>query len=221
MRKNFLLAACAVLALSVASVGSAHAQGANLITNGDFSNGLSGWTGTGTASSYTAYSNPVTGYGASNGPYGYPYFGVLADSQSGSTLTTTFTTVSGTNYSLSFDSGTFNDPASDPEILYYTISVAGEIAAKSGHMVGYNDTDFSDIFVTLAPPTGFQGDGQAATITFYTSAIEGSPTPGYGVLLTDVIVQDVPEPSSFALVLTGLVGIAGLGFARSRGRKSI
>jgi hypothetical protein len=41
------------------------------------------------------------------------------------------------------------------------------------------------------------------------------------MLLSDVDVQNIPEPSAFALLLTGLVGIAGLGLARTRGRKSI
>jgi hypothetical protein len=237
MRKNFMLAICATVAVGAMSMGTANAQGANLIQNGDFSGtpSLTGWTptvdGTVTTSTVGAYA----AYGATNSGSAFTNastFAVLPYNASyPSSLTVTFSTVAGTNYDLSFLSGFFGDALGANGGLNYSISIAGKGVVNSGSSSSGQDTDFLDLFQPMSTSI-FTGNNGLATITF-TSADNGINAcggagslgvpycSGAAILLTDVEVQNVPEPSSFALALTGLVGLAGIGFARARGRKSI
>lgn len=231
MRKNFLLAACATIAIAAASVGTANAQSANLITNGDFSGTLLPAASTGSVVSSSVATYMGAGYGATNG---YPFLGCSGPSPcpiststsfaalqtNASTVTVQFLTTAGTNYQLTFANGYFttNYNSGNENLLF---SVSGAVSkVLNGSSQGGEDGDFADLFMA-SPSIDFTGTGGYATITFTSSTNLLDLSAGSAMLLTNVDVQNIPEPSTFALALTGIIGLAGLGFARSRSRKSI
>jgi hypothetical protein len=125
------------------SIGTANAQGANLITNGDFLGTLApaSHTGSVTASSVAAYeASPInaTNGDLSNSNEWNPYalsaitapLTFAALSTNGSTVSVSFLTTAGTNYSLSFENGYFASINGNAELLNASVKLgASDVVA--------------------------------------------------------------------------------------------
>ncbi|WP_420381757.1 PEPxxWA-CTERM sorting domain-containing protein [Novosphingobium sp.] len=193
--KFFVIAAAA--ATSIASP----AMAAQLISNGSFSSGLSGWTVAPTGGNDIL---ALTGQDYINGAGGsssdpsntFAAFGA-GDRANVSTLSQSFNTVSGATYQYSFDVGAFGGSqtftykiGSNP---YTTVSASG----------GSNlDSDFSTL-------TGsFVGTGAPTSVSF---TLAGQPTNSVDGFIDNVSVTGaVPEPATWAMLL---IGFGMIGFA--------
>jgi hypothetical protein len=205
--RTVTMAAAAIIASAIATPSMA----AELITNGSFSAGLTGWTvsplpqndiivtpgqpytGIGGSGSVASLTNPFADFGAGQQP-------------NVSTLSQTFNTVAGQTYALSFSAGAFG--SGSPQSFMY--SFGGNV----GFLPIVNDNNFDTTFHT--------------STFFFTSA--GGPTTLSFKLIGDSNNQDgfldnvsvtgpaVPEPATWAMMLLGF-GMMGFGL-RFRARKA-
>jgi hypothetical protein len=176
--------ASAALALTV-SLTAAAAHASELITNGGFETGdFSGWTNfdntgfTGVQAGVFISVNPTGGDNQS-------YFGPV-DSTGG--ITQTIATVGGNHYTFSFDLFGFDGGN------FYSAAFDGVTLLSGNGATGGYDSHVFDVIAS--------GASTAVTFTF-------QHNPSY-YLLDNVSVTDgvagVPEPASWALMLTGFLG---------------
>lgn len=191
MAIRHLLAAAAL----ILAAGNSHA---NLISNGGFEDGLTGWTCTTAAnggcfgeqpSDIDAYEGNSSFFGFSNGGLG--------------TLSQGFANAAGATYSISLAFST-NDQLENPTSNSLILSV-GDLSTNLALVIGQWST-FSSNFI--------------ANSTFSTVDFGFSTKPGTGTVRIDAVVvtlvrDPTPVPVPTPLVLIGL-GLAGLGLSRRR-----
>ena len=186
MSRNIFSAACLGLFL----LGWSHAASANLLSNPGFETGALGpWTGSG-ASIDSVF--PHAGiYDAA--------LGTVSDGPA-ATLSQSVTTVPGSAYSLSlflldqafspFDSFTV-------EFGKFSATVMGEAA--------FDQTTANNYAAELFTIPGSAVTGTSTTLLF--SAVNPNASFNVDDVVLIPVVQTVPEPAGFAVLLTGLAGV--------------
>lgn len=188
-RSRLLAAIAAAVSLAVV----APAAHANLIQNGGFETGnFTNWTVTG---NLAIASNPYFGAGtAANGKY----FAVFnsGDTAPNGVLSQTVTSVAGHNYTLSFAYGSGQNGGFQ--------SMMASATDSAGSMLGSLFDTATTANAFMATTFTFRADSTATTISF--ADYPGNYTISNDGFLDNVSVSAVAEPTSLALLATGLVG---------------
>jgi hypothetical protein len=218
-------------------------QAANLVTNGDFDNTSStyvantpqggddlqtagstmvpGWTAvTGHANDIWVGPNNTYGITASPGN-GSGYFLDLtgqSDVQPWGGVEQTIATQAGATYTLSFDLGAstiYNGPGTRASALTASATGASLDASKDVMLAPSTSNDWAAETLT------FTADSSSTTIEFlgnpaFSSEYIGLDNVNVSMVSAPPPVTSVPEPASFAMLLAGLAGVAGLARARRR-----
>ena len=188
--------ALAALTLCLSATASA-----NVLVNGNFESGLTGWSLTGVAGLASA---PYFGGGtpAANGVYMAVFN--QGEQQASGVLSQSFATVAGHTYHVAFDYGTNNG----------NWQQINAVVAANDHSVLSSGFYAAPGPVLRAFAFDFTATDAVSTLTF--NDVHGNWTYSTDGLLDNVVVADasaVPEPASIALLA---VGLAGLGVLRRR-----
>jgi hypothetical protein len=198
----------ACMAFVLAAVGTANAD--SIVSNGNFSNGLTSWTTAGSGTTpgigLTVVNlggpGPTTQYGdvVPNAPGGTTHGVYFVDDNANETLSQQITLAANTTYDLTFDVYGTATGAANPFLFTLTDSV-GAVASSA--------------LPSSSVPVGFWTlETLAFTTTSATSYdlnfnyVSGA-TPAKDLVLTNVDVSAVPEPSSFVLLGSGMLAAAG------------
>jgi len=202
--QNLLLAS---VALGLLLSGGVHTANASLITNGTFDTDLSGWATTGTTTGNTWVSG--TAHIGRSGTPGVAIFEQTFDIPFGTdALAISF------DYEWQINAPTLIDTFLVELIYESTSGTVTEtlLSEGSGSVVFESPLAFS----SNLPLTDLDNSLGNGTIRF--TLTENNSDVGTRIELDNVLIQPVPEPTTFALLGIGAVGL--LGYAR-RKRKQI
>jgi hypothetical protein len=190
--KTLLLTAAAAAAL----VLSAPAQAAELVSNGGFEAGLTSWTASGTVDVATAaIYNPCCGTTGSEPAFSNNHFVAFGGGNVAGTdlVSQTFADVVGALYTFSFDIGAFGAGTNDITATVGGVSQTFTVTADNNNDTTFHTNGFS-----------FVGTGSDA-VKFTVVALGGDNTDA---LLDNVsVIGSVPEPATWAMMLTGFLGL--------------
>jgi choice-of-anchor C domain-containing protein len=203
----FLCAAAGVLALA------APAAQANLLVNGSFEVGpspgatfvnlstgstvVTGWTVTGLTVDY------VGGlWVASDGSRSIDLDGSVGSPFTNGGVAQTFATTPGMQYVVHFDLA--GNPNNLPTLKPMRVSAGGQSQDFSFDISGHSVSDMG----WLAQTWTF--NAVAATTTLEFRSLTQAPKVGWGAVVDNVSVTAVPEPGTWALMLGGLLAMAGV-----------
>jgi hypothetical protein len=197
------------LAASLLLAIPASAQASNLLVNGGFEAGggsLAGWTVSGAVGIATgAIYGPCCGANGSEPAFSGNHFAVFGGGNvvSGNSITQSFATIIGKRYDVSARFGALGGSGSQR----INFNVQGSLGSVPMDAFVNNNLDttfstFTTSFIAFAPTT---------TIRFANL----SGFDGIDPILDNVSVTTVPEPSSWAMMITGF-GLVGAGARRRR-----
>ena len=210
--KKLTLAALATSAL-LASASLGFAANGNIVSNGDFNSGLSGWNVTGgtvTSQSSQDYVNHAGGSGDS-GTGLFAAFGA-GDNPSG-TLSQTLSTVIGAVYTVSFNFGGFGSQGGNAQTL--TATAAG---SSSSWTVGTGQlTSALNYVMTSSGSFTFKATSTSTLLSF----IGSGATASADLLLDKVsVVGPVAVPGPEAGAGLGALALGGMALWAKRRRRS-
>ncbi len=187
-----------VVAFSSCLAGAANAN--DIVQNGSFSTGLTGWTSQGFGVNYSNVSGPMAATGC---------VGSWCIDQNGAYISQVLTTTIGQTYNLTFSLTNNGGPVNEVAVHWGDSQVFDlkNWAATQDHST---DTIFNDYAVT----------GLVATGTSITLRFNGRQDPyGMGIDNISVVAAPVPEPETYAMLLAGL-GLIGTVVNRSKSKQA-
>ena len=193
---KMLLAAAAVAALALA--GSA--QASELIANGGFESGFADWTTSGQVAVATAADyQPCCGTTGTDPAYSNNHFVAFGGGNVAGVdlVSQTFADVIGSLYTFSFDIGAFGGGTNSITATVGGVSQTFTVNANNNADTTFNPQSFS-----------FLGTGSDA-VKFTVAAAGGDNTDA---ILDNVSVSGmaVPEPTTWAMMLTGFLGLGAM-----------
>ena len=200
-----LIGALFAIILSLASISAAQAQ---IVLNGNFSQGLTDWT------TYGQSTTPGSNWGGPTDSIGFPAVNVLQY------ISQSIPTSAGEVYTLSFSMASEGTP---DELLANVGGTLGTFGGYAGSGLpdyisgGTNLIDLVNIPYSNPVFTTYSANFTAGLGTTTNLSFAGYSNPG-AVLLTDVSVSPLstPEPSTWALLLGGLGLLAFMRTRRAR-----
>lgn len=203
-----------LLIASFLLLGSAGAQSAELITNGGFESGSTGWNFTPTVKFI-----PVTDYGPCCSPFGiYPYGSQAAffggGNVPGGSISQSFNTLAGSFYTLTFAYGAISETrVQRMRTSVFDLGGGSTLASMVLQTVGTRD--LGDMMFT--GEIMFQAQSQFTSISFADISSGSFNVDGVIDAVSVLGPAPIPEPSTYALMLAGL-GIVAFA-ARRRARR--
>jgi len=209
--KILLVAAAALMASASASFAASE-----LVTNGDFSAGLSGWTKSGKIDVYTdSFYQSVGGSNSSGANGNYLGIGSQNSTVLGSSIFQTLSTVIGQTYTLSFDYAGFGaGNGTNTQTLGYTIgSITSSFVSVPTQWLS---TNLDKIFFTQT--VTFTATSTSTKLAFKDLTTDSRNAD---MLLDNVSVRAVtPVPGPEAGAGLGALALGGLALVMKRRRKS-
>jgi hypothetical protein len=207
-----VLAIASIVAVGLATSASA----STIVTDGDFNNGLTGWTRTGHGTTPGIGITVITTGGTNSTGFGdnVPSFNGLTDAaffvddKARERLSQNVLLTGGKEYTLSFALFATASGAGNPNGFSFISSIGNDVlsALTSATVTVGQWTDYTYTF--SVPKSG----DFALDFNFISGA-----TPAKDVLLDAVAISAVPEPATWAMLL---IGFAGLGFLAYRRNKA-
>jgi hypothetical protein len=212
--RNYKKALGIVVSTLLFSAGAANAA---IVGNGDFAAGLSGWTQSGSGTTpgigitvVTTGGTNTTGFGDNvpnyNGTTSAAFF---VDDIAHESLFQSVQLTGGVAYALNFGLFATQSGAANPFEFSLTSSVETIFSAINTNTTVLPVGQWNGYTYTFTAPT-------TASFTLDFDFASGS-TPAKDVLLADVSISAVPEPSTWAMMILGFLGLGFLGYRKSSG----
>lgn len=188
----------ALVCLLTASLAST-ARADNLVVNGSFENGLTGWLNAGEAV-------PYTDYGATDGIWALAF---AHGNNAGSVLSQEIDTIAGTRYSVSFDWKSTHPAASSVQSLSFFAEDSAKVKLTKLSAFGSYGGPFNAKSPFLHFSTTFVANSSKTNIVFSDSSASSYQADQVLDRITVSTVAAVPEPETYAMLLAGL-GLMGV-----------
>ena len=200
--KTISIAAATLLALTALP-----ATAAELITNGNFEAGATGFTTTGNVAVISGADYVTFAVGSGSPAAQANHFASFGSDNAAGTgvVFQSFATVLGQIYTLSFDYGAFNSTSQQLSYSLTGLPGANVLPITAG------TSNLDSLFTNFT--TSFTGAGGPTILSFQSTSTAGDNAD---ILLDNVSVTGpVPEPATWAMMLMGF-GMVGVGVRRRR-----